>query len=228
VNEWGQLFSWGCNLNGQLGNIFIFFFLIFILRVLFSGYCKYNNHIYYVCPTGLNSVDCTERVPRMVKVLGTNVIVQIACGVEHSIALTNDGELYAWGSNKEGQLGLGSHTLTEIKPKRISALAAVPIAFIACGGYHTIVISKSGKCLYCGYRSTLCERPCIRCFLAGAVFSWGRNTFGQLGLNDIQQRNLPCQLRTLRNARVCYATCGEEFSVFLTMVNFINTLNSEN
>ncbi|XP_011049375.1 PREDICTED: probable E3 ubiquitin-protein ligase HERC4 isoform X2 [Acromyrmex echinatior] len=155
---------------------------------LFSWGCNMNGQL------GLNSVDCTERVPRMIKVLGTNVIVQIACGTEHSIALTNDGELYAWGSNREGQLGLGSYTTTEIKPKRISTLAAVPIAFIACGGYHTIVISKSG-----------------------AVFSWGRNTFGQLGLNDVQQRNLPCQLRTLRNAKVCYATCGEEFSVFLTM-----------
>ncbi|XP_011688739.1 PREDICTED: probable E3 ubiquitin-protein ligase HERC4 isoform X2 [Wasmannia auropunctata] len=143
---------------------------------------------------GLNSVDCTERIPRMIKVLGTNVIVQIACGVEHSIALTNDGELYAWGSNREGQLGLGSHTNTEIKPKRISSLAAVPIAFIACGGYHTVVISKSG-----------------------AVFAWGRNTFGQLGLNDTQQRGLPCQLRTLRNSKVCYAACGEEFSAFLTL-----------
>ncbi|XP_011882075.1 PREDICTED: probable E3 ubiquitin-protein ligase HERC4 isoform X2 [Vollenhovia emeryi] len=154
---------------------------------LFSWGCNLNGQL------GLNSVDCTERVPRMVKVLGTNVIVQIACGVEHSIALTNDGELYAWGSNREGQLGLGSHTTTEIKPKRIPTLAAVPIAFVACGGYHTVVITKSG-----------------------AVFSWGRNTFGQLGINDTQQRSLPCQLRTLRNSRVCYATCGEEFSVFLT------------
>lgn len=83
----------------------------------------------------------------MVKALGTSVIVQIACGVEHSIALTNDGELYSWGSNREGQLGIGSHTVTEIKPKRIITLAAVPIAFIACGGYHTVVISKSGEFL---------------------------------------------------------------------------------
>lgn len=83
----------------------------------------------------------------MVKALGTSVIVQIACGVEHSMALTNDGELYAWGSNTEGQLGIGSHTVTEIKPKRIFTLAAVPIAFVACGGYHTVVISKSGEFL---------------------------------------------------------------------------------
>lgn len=178
------------------------------------------------CFTGLNSTDCTERIPRMVKVLGTNVIVQIACGIEHSIALTNDGELYAWGSNREGQLGLGSHTITEIKPKKISTLAAVPIAFIACGGYHTIVISKSGKSTgitdIVRLHPTLIPNSYIRCFFIGAVFSWGRNTFGQLGLNDTQQRSLPCQLRTLRNSKVCYAACGEEFSMFLTMVNFTN------
>lgn len=95
--------------------------------------------------TGLDTVMCMERVPRMVKALGTNVIVQIACGAEHSIALTHDGDLYAWGSNREGQLGLGPDTHTELKPKRITALEAVPITFIACGGYHTVVISKSGK-----------------------------------------------------------------------------------
>lgn len=159
----------------------------------------------------------------MVKVLGTNVIVQIACGGEHSLALTNDGELYAWGSNRDGQLGLGSHIVSEIKPKKISSLAAVPIAFIACGGHHTVVISKSGKFkLY--LRRGLHAYPTFRYLFAGAVFSWGRNTFGQLGLIDTQQRSLPCQLRTLRNSKVCYAACGENFSVFLTLVNFIDTL----
>lgn len=84
----------------------------------------------------------------MVKTLGTRVIVQIACGLKHSIALTNNGELYAWGSNSDGQLGLGSNTKMELKPKLVSSLAAIPIAFIACGGYHTIVISKSGKLIH--------------------------------------------------------------------------------
>lgn len=32
---------------------------------------------------------------------------QIACGSEHSFALTKDGELYSWGLNFKGQLGLG-------------------------------------------------------------------------------------------------------------------------
>lgn len=57
------------------------------------------------------------------------------------------------------------------------------------------------------------------------MFAWGRNVFGQLGLNDTKQRNLPCKLRTLKNAKVCYAACGEEFTVFLTLVGFIIKLN---
>jgi len=124
--------------------------------------------------------------------------VQIACGVEHSIALSNTGEIYSWGSNAEGQLGLGNKVDFALKPTKIPYLDAIPITFIACGAYHTIAISKSG-----------------------VVFAWGRNTFGQLGLSDTVSRNLPCQLRTLRNSKVCYAACGEEFSVFLTLVSFV-------
>ncbi|XP_076648302.1 HECT and RLD domain containing E3 ubiquitin ligase 4 [Halictus rubicundus] len=161
VNEWGQLFSWGSNADGQLG---------------------------------LDSKTVMECTPRMVKVLCTSTIVQVACGVKHTLALTNNGELYSWGSNNEGQLGLGSKVENERKPKLINGLDGIPIAHIACGGYHSIVISKSG-----------------------AVFGWGKNTFGQLGLNDTQDRNVPCQLKTLQNTKVCYAACGEDFSVFLTI-----------
>ncbi|XP_076173074.1 HECT and RLD domain containing E3 ubiquitin ligase 4 isoform X2 [Ptiloglossa arizonensis] len=161
VNEWGHLFSWGSNEEGQLG---------------------------------LNSKNIIECTPRMVKTLGTNVVVQVACGMKHALALTNNGELYSWGYNNEGQLGLGSDTEIEIKPKLVSSLVAVPIAFIACGGYHSIAISKSGS-----------------------IFGWGQNTSGQLGLNDIRNRNVPSQLQTLQNAKVCYASCGKDFSVFLTL-----------
>ncbi|XP_017765568.1 PREDICTED: probable E3 ubiquitin-protein ligase HERC4 isoform X2 [Eufriesea mexicana] len=142
---------------------------------------------------GLNSKNVMECSPHMIKTLGTSVVVQIACGMKHALALTNNGELYSWGSNTEGQLGLGTHVKYEVKPKLIITLIGIPIAFIACGGYHSIAISKSG-----------------------AVFGWGKNTFGQLGLNDTQDRNLPCLLQTLQNAKICYGSCGEKFSVFLT------------
>lgn len=86
-----------------------------------------------------------ECSPHMIKTLGTSVVVQIACGMKHALALTNNGELYSWGSNTEGQLGLGTDVKYEVKPKLIITLIGIPIAFIACGGYHSIAISKSGK-----------------------------------------------------------------------------------
>lgn len=81
----------------------------------------------------------------MVKSLGTRVVVQVACGLKHTLALTNNGELYSWGSNREGQLGLGEGIKQETKPRLITSLVDVPIAFIACGGFHSIVITKSGN-----------------------------------------------------------------------------------
>ena len=34
-------------------------------------------------------------------------IVQIACGRSHVMALNSDGHIFVWGSNDNGQLGLG-------------------------------------------------------------------------------------------------------------------------
>jgi len=39
--------------------------------------------------------------------LETKKIVQVACGFHHTLCLTSDGELFAWGGGKEGALGLG-------------------------------------------------------------------------------------------------------------------------
>lgn len=56
----------------------------------------------------------------------------------------------------------------------------------------------------------------------GAVYGWGKNVFGQLGLNDDSNKIYPSQLRTLRSISVKYIACGEDFSVFLTKVrNFL-------
>ena len=41
----------------------------------------------------------------------------VACGKDHTLALTCTGGLFAWGSNKDGRLGLG-HTQTLYEPSR--------------------------------------------------------------------------------------------------------------
>lgn len=144
---------------------------------------------------GLESVDLTQQSkPKIVKSLATKQIVQISSGQYHCLALTNNGELYGWGSNAYGQLGIGITSEKVIKPALIKSLNGIPIAFVACGGHHSFAISKSG-----------------------AVFGWGKNTFGQLGLNDQQSKSYPTALKTLRSLGVRYIACGDDFTVFLTI-----------
>lgn len=52
-------------------------------------------------------------------------------------------------------------------------------------------------------------------FLTDFVLT-GKNSRGQLGLNDTENKIFPQQVRILRNVKVRYISCGEEFSIFLT------------
>jgi E3 ubiquitin-protein ligase HERC4 len=53
--------------------------------------------------------------------------------------------LYTWGSNEFGQLGIDQGPVNVSKPTLVKSLIGLPILFIACGGYHSFVVSKSGK-----------------------------------------------------------------------------------
>jgi E3 ubiquitin-protein ligase HERC4 len=132
-------------------------------------------------------------VPKIIKSLATKHIVQIACGHFHTLALTNAGELYSFGSNSYGQLGLGCETAKENKPRLIASIQGIPISQIVCGGNHSFVLSKSGS-----------------------IFGFGKNLFGQLGVGDTINKCFPTQLKTLRTQNVKYISCGDDFSVFLT------------
>lgn len=127
------------------------------------------------------------------KTLATKHVVQISCGQFHSLVLTNSGELYGFGSNIHGQLGLGFDSEKVTKPTLIKSLLGIPTAYISSGGNHSFVLTKSG-----------------------AVYGFGKNLFGQLGVNDQFSKCYPTQLRTLRNIGVKYIACGDDFSVFLT------------
>ncbi|XP_047510214.1 probable E3 ubiquitin-protein ligase HERC4 isoform X5 [Pieris napi] len=141
--------------------------------------------------------------PKIIKLLATKNLIQIACGSYHSIALTNNGELYTWGANSFGQCGLGMMSNKETTPQQITSLVGVPIALVTCGSNHTFVLSKSG-----------------------AVYGFGKNGHGQLGLQDKDNRCYPTHLKSLRNVKVCYISCGEDFTAFLTLDGGVFTCGS--
>uniref|UniRef100_A0A6Q2XX91 HECT domain-containing protein n=1 Tax=Esox lucius TaxID=8010 RepID=A0A6Q2XX91_ESOLU len=142
---------------------------------------------------GLSNFEECVRVPRNLKSLSDVQIVQVACGYRHSHALSRGGQVYSWGQNRYGQLGLGSAGQGVSTPQVIQSLQGIPFLQISAGGAHSFALT-----------------------LSGAVFGWGRNNFGQLGLNDNNDQYYPALLKSLRSQRVIYVCCGEDHTAALT------------
>uniref|UniRef100_A0A8C1YVM0 HECT and RLD domain containing E3 ubiquitin protein ligase 3 n=1 Tax=Cyprinus carpio TaxID=7962 RepID=A0A8C1YVM0_CYPCA len=142
---------------------------------------------------GLGTAEEAVRVPRLIKKLCEHRISQVMCGNQHCIALSKDGQLFVWGENSSGQLGLGKGEPSTLSPQPLKSLCGIPLAQISAGGDHSFALS-----------------------LSGAVFGWGKNSTGQLGLNDEQDRAVPCHIKFLRSQKVVYISCGEEHTAALT------------
>ena len=71
-------------------------------------------------------------------------VMQIASGQTHTLAVTQEGELYSWGGeNKYGQLGIGSE-IDEEDPVKISGLNGFDkrIVQVACGGWTSFALDN--------------------------------------------------------------------------------------
>jgi RCC1 and BTB domain-containing protein len=66
---------------------------------------------------GVASLDDAVLEPKCITNFGSTILVkQVASGWQHTLALTGDGQLFAWGANDEGQLGL-AHFEERSKPE---------------------------------------------------------------------------------------------------------------
>jgi len=86
-------------------------------------------------------------------------IISISSNRHSSAALKSDGTLYVWGSNYSGQLADEGKSASKLFPTEINGL--IDMAAIAVGGDHTVSIKADG-----------------------AVFAWGANDSGQLGIGS--------------------------------------------
>lgn len=59
----------------------------------------------------------------------------VACGDEHTLALAEDGTIYAWGNNTFGQLGVGDIRQRD-RPTKVIA-EGVKFASVHAGGQHS-------------------------------------------------------------------------------------------
>ncbi len=102
-----------------------------------------------------------------VQVTGLYHVKGIAAAQNHSIALKEDGTVWAWGNNSRGELGDGTYT-PRSTPVKVSGLT--DIVSIAAAGDFNIALRSDGT-----------------------VWTWGYNHYGQLGDSTNITRNTPVQ-----------------------------------
>ena len=78
----------------------------------------------------------SQNKPLQVPNLATHFIEDVAVGAEHVLVITSSGEVWGWGNNSEGQLGLGNNT-TQRQPVIIPGLQGKNIKQISAGRNHS-------------------------------------------------------------------------------------------
>ena len=71
-------------------------------------------------------------------------IASVKCGEFHTVALTTDGEVWAWGNGEMGRLGNGENDNFEV-PVPMEYFAEDNIVQIACGRDFSFAINEDGE-----------------------------------------------------------------------------------
>ncbi len=77
------------------------------------------------------------RKPTVVECLRGKKIVHVAVGALHCLAVTDSGQVYAWGDNDHGQQGNSTTTVNK-KPALVHGLDGHQISRVACGSSHSV------------------------------------------------------------------------------------------
>jgi len=150
---------------------------------------------------GLDAVGQSFK-PKFIKAFANDRIVQLACGTRHCLALGEDGKVWAWGENSSGQLGNGTYVFAHT-PFVLTSLNGRPIRKVACGASHSMVLSMSGR-----------------------MYSWGDNSFGQLGTGDTTKLLRPQILKSATAFGATDIACGESHSAFVSRAGKVYTFGA--
>ena len=100
--------------------------------------------------------------------------VSVSVGYMHACAVLNDGKLMCWGSNADGQLGIGVQGGSSVSPAGVNLGSGRTAKAVACGTGGTTLAAGAHTC-------AILDDDTLKC--------WGLNTQGHLGYGDTTQRN---------------------------------------
>ena len=115
-------------------------------------------------------------------------VTAISAGVFNTVALKNDGTVWAWGLNSSGQLGDGTTTdsYTPVQVSGLTGVRAISAGFVS----HAVALKNDGT-----------------------VWAWGSNGYGQLGDGTTTDSYTPVQVSDLTG--ITAISAGESHTVAL-------------
>ena len=168
VNASGRAFVWGDNEYGQLGvgdkekrvrvvpTLVIGFLKTKTVVQVTAGYyhtaCLTADGLVFVCGFGvggrLGVGDMEGRVlhvPTLVRgELEGRKVLQVAAGGAHTVCVTDDGSVFAFGFNSSGQLGVGNAENRLVPTLLRGELKNKSVVQVAAGESHTMFVTGDG------------------------------------------------------------------------------------
>lgn len=157
----GRVLAWGRNANGQLGD---------------GTVVQRATPAYVRLPKGVT-------------------ITQVAAGYDHSLALTSDGRVLAWGLNVNGQLGDGT-VEQRTMPDFVHLPKGVKVTHVAGGTFHSLALTSDGR-----------------------VLAWGDNVFGELGDGTTGNHGTPAFVQLPKGVTATTVEAGRDSQSFAVTSN---------
>ena len=180
VTDGGEVLSWGADASGRLGH-------------------------------GAEAMSSAMvHVPRPVQGLQGVTVKKVACCRSHSLAMTIDGDLFAWGSAADGLLGLAAEQLFKLP---IDPATGSPYSSraIKVEGFHGPLTKYRVRDMACG------DTFNVACCVGGMSYSWGSSKMGCLGNGDTKKIvATPTEIDALRGQKIAQVAAGLSHVLALT------------
>ncbi|KAM9355138.1 serine/threonine-protein kinase Nek9 isoform 2-T2 [Pholidichthys leucotaenia] len=134
------------------------------------------------------------RQPKKVEKLQGKAIRQVACGADFTACVTDEDQLYMFGSDYYGCIGVEGELGTEIlEPVLLEFFEERPIRQVSCGDNHVVVLTHNGE-----------------------IYSWGCGEYGRLGLECEDDFSSAMHVEIPKGATISSVSCGNDGTFFLT------------
>lgn len=203
-----KTYSWGLNSNGQLGlgdlsnkdkpSLINSDNMKYVYSgYTFSFYITNDDKFYGFGSNGnyeLGMENQTEyHIPTENKLLSNLNITSISSGKSHVLVMTNNSLIYGFGYNLNGELGLSNNTMFIKTPVLIDFFKNKNVTFICSGFSHNLILVESSE-----------------------LYSYGLNTYGQLGHGDTISRNTPTRINFFNTKNITIVDCGGDSAFVYT------------